>query len=88
MSQPSAGATPRSALDCGFWSGGPPSDDAEQPQDQDQDDNSAKTDIHDIPPVFVLSLKRWARESRSTRCGGASMLFGYHFTLSQQTGFA
>jgi hypothetical protein len=64
------------------------SDNAEQPQNEDQDDNSAKTDIHDIPPVFVLRLKRRARESRSTCCGGASMLLWYHFTLLQPAGFA
>ena len=29
-------------------------DNAEQPQDKDQDQKAAKTDIHDIPPMFVV----------------------------------
>ena len=28
-------------------------DNAEQPQDKDQDQQAAKTDIHDIPPMFL-----------------------------------
>ena len=33
-------------------------DDAEQPKDEDQDQQPAKTDIHDIPPLLVLMVKR------------------------------
>ena len=42
-------------------------DDAEQPKDEDQDQQTAKTDIHVIPPVFVLRLKRASGPRRSSR---------------------
>jgi hypothetical protein len=35
-----------------------PLDDAQQPKDEDQDQQTAKTDIHDKPPVLVLRVKR------------------------------
>ena len=44
--------------------------DAEQPQDQDQHQDAAKTDIHDTLLCLVLLLKRWSRRRRSTRYVG------------------
>lgn len=35
------------------------SDDAEQPKDEDQDQQTTKTDIHLHSSRFVLVLKRW-----------------------------
>jgi hypothetical protein len=43
------------------------SDDSEQPENQDQDQQAAKADVHDVPPVMVLLLKRCAARPRSTR---------------------
>jgi hypothetical protein len=47
--------------DTGFETsvGGERLDDAEQPEDEDQDQQTAKTDIHDIAPMLVLRLKRF-----------------------------
>jgi hypothetical protein len=39
------------------------SEDAEQPQDENQDDDSAKADIHDIPPFCFAA---------QTVCGGVA----------------
>jgi hypothetical protein len=65
----------------------PSLDDAEQPQDEDQDQQTAKTDIHRIPPFRVAgetvttgppfpSLRR--RDER----------LGYYFTFSESAGIA
>jgi hypothetical protein len=43
-------------------------DDAEKPKNEDQDQQTAKTDVHGIPPVLMLLLKRRAAHHRSTRC--------------------
>jgi hypothetical protein len=51
-------------------------DDAEQPQDEDQDQQAAKTDIHAIPPMFVLLVKRCEQSCRSTRYGAVMLLRG------------
>jgi hypothetical protein len=51
--------------------------DAQEPEDQDQDQNSAETDIHDTFLLLVLLLKRGALQRRSTRYGdGMNVLEG------------
>jgi hypothetical protein len=45
-------------------------DDAEQPENQDQHQDAAKTDIHDTLLLLVLRLKRGAGPHRSSRFAG------------------
>jgi hypothetical protein len=52
------------------------SNNAEQPQDEDQDQYPAKTDIHRITPVLLLVLKRQGRARRSTRYESVTNLKG------------
>jgi hypothetical protein len=50
---------------------GRPSDDAEQPQDQDEQQKAAETDIHDIPPYSFVAVQTVSSPSsfHSLRCG-------------------
>lgn len=44
-------------------------DDPEKPENQDQDQQTAKTNVHGIPPVFTLLEKRRAAHHRSRHFG-------------------
>lgn len=44
-----------------------PLDDAEKPENEDQEQQAAKTDIHLFPPVFRLDVKRKSAHCRSIR---------------------
>ena len=63
-------------------------DDAKQPQDEDQQQDAAKTDIHDTLLLLVLLLKRGAVVRRSSRFGVGTKFGRYYFTRRQSTGFA
>ena len=51
-------------------------DDAQKPQDEDQDQETAKTDIHFNSSRFVLLVKRWTSGLRSSRYGSVKKLRG------------
>jgi len=64
------------------------SDDAEQPENQDQDQQPTKSDIHDSPPLSSLRKNR-ARRRRVPNVAAAHRLtLRYYFTRQQQAGFA
>jgi hypothetical protein len=52
------------------------SNNPQQPQDEDQQQDSAKTDIHNNPPVFVLLLKRPREPAGCSRFAGGPILQG------------
>jgi hypothetical protein len=58
-------------------------DNPEQPQDEDQDQNSSKTDVHDKLLCLVLAVKRGAVLRRSTRYGCGREAPRYYFTTVQ-----
>jgi len=68
---------------------GLPLDHSQQPQDQDQQQDPTKTDIHCWPPRFVLPQQQRAARRRSNRYGLVPHeLRGYDFTFPESPGFA
>lgn len=63
-------------------------DNAKQPENEDQQQDAAKTDIHDTLLLLVLRLKRGARARRSSRFGFGTNSEWYYFTRQQTAGFA
>jgi len=59
----------------------------QEPQDEDQQEQTAKTDIHKTSR-FVLLLKRALGPGRSSRFATVLDLLGYDFTRLESTGFA
>jgi hypothetical protein len=63
-------------------------DDAEQPQDQDQDEQSAKTDIHDTSSHFDIALETVRGVTAFPSLRWRHMFDRYYFTRQETTGFA
>jgi hypothetical protein len=73
-----------------------PLDHTQQPQHQDQDQQSAKSDIHDTLPIFGSAEKPKRSGRRSFRCEAVTIhrfatghdFYGYYFTRRESAGFA
>jgi hypothetical protein len=65
-----------------------PLDDAEQPEDEDENQQTAKTDIHDTLSCFCVAAETVDGRPSFQSLRRRDAHLGYHFTQPEAPGFA